>query len=90
MTPRNTSERLSTPQETADLTELAVVHYDEAGLIHPGRWQVILAFPGVRLTTIGRLGDGNEGIGSKDLLLAGLPGLELLDCELVRAYWLFG
>ena len=39
---------------------------------------------------VGRLGDLNEGIGRKDALLAGLSGLELLACELVRAPWLFG
>ena len=39
---------------------------------------------------VGRSGDRNEGIGWEDALLARLPGLELLDCRLVRARWLFG
>ncbi|MGZ3392105.1 MAG: hypothetical protein ACXVCF_21270, partial [Isosphaeraceae bacterium] len=81
-------------QTAADLTNLAVVHYDEAAPNHPGRWQVSLALPGVKLPMIGRLGDRlgdwNEGIGREDALLPRLSGLELLDCELVRALWLLG
>lgn len=37
---------------------------------------------------VGRLGDWNEEIGRENALLARLSGLELLDCELVRALWL--
>jgi hypothetical protein len=67
-----------------------MVHYDEADPDHPGRWQVSLAFPGVKLSMVGRLGDWNEEIGRENALLARLSGLELLDCELVRALWLLG
>ena len=84
-------ERPPLPVQTAaDLTDLAMVHYDEADPNHRGRWQVSLALPGVKLPMVGRLGDLNEGIGRKDALLAGLSGLELLACELGRAPWLFG
>jgi hypothetical protein len=72
------------------LTDLAVVHYDEAKPNHPGRWQVSFALLVVRLTMVGRLGDWNEEIGREDVLLARPLGLELLDCELMRALWLFG
>ena len=84
-------ERPPLPVQTAaDLTNLAVVHYDEAAPNHPGRWQVSLALPGVNLPMVGRLGDWNEGIGREDALLPRLSGVELLDCELVRALWLLG
>ena len=90
MEPREQGEAALSVQTAADLTDLAVVHYDEAAPNHPGRGQVSLALPGVKLPMAGRLGDWNEGIGREDALLARLSGLELLDCELVRALWLLG
>ncbi len=71
---------------TADLTGLAVVHYDEADPKHPGRWRVSFALPGVKFPKVGRLGDWNEGIGWEDAFLARPPGLELLGCKSCAGY----
>ena len=88
MKPREQGEAALSVQTAADLTDLAVVHYDEAAPNHPGRWQVSLALPGVKLPWSAGWETVNEGIGREDALLPRLSGLELLDCELVRALWL--
>jgi len=71
------------------LTDLAVVHYDEAAPNHPQDGRLIL--PGRRiLTLVGGLGEWNEGIDPQTALPVHLSGRVLLDLELIWGFRVLG